>query len=325
MIRAVRAAQWRDQFLAAGQTGLKSRAADVRDDDNRQLQAKIGELLMENELHYAKAAHLEASGPLARRRSTRCVAPTRSPRGGRMAGLPRVGTVVVERVCQHQAPALGRRGRPPWVGRRGPRRGPGHPIRRVLDASPFHGGGVSEGLGEAAGRGDPDVKGAGAAADAGARHADPAPDGARARTEGVRRDHYHRGARRDVGHRHDGDSDGGRGTACVFVAIDHDTTECIGLHAAKRGNRFEALRSRQIVKAFPTWWSSSSGSRLCSCQQRRSLSADHRCEMSPVHRLTCPLVAPLAVMPALSPLLPAWPVGRAGRLSASPAADSSRP
>ena len=35
------------------------------------LQAKIGELLMETELLYAKVDQLEASGPLARRRSTR--------------------------------------------------------------------------------------------------------------------------------------------------------------------------------------------------------------------------------------------------------------
>ena len=67
-ITAARASQWRDQFLAAGQA---SRAADVRDDANRRLQAKIGELLMENELLYAKVAHLEAGGPLVRRRSTR--------------------------------------------------------------------------------------------------------------------------------------------------------------------------------------------------------------------------------------------------------------
>ena len=70
-ITAARAAQWRDQFLAAGQAGLKSRAADVRDDAHRRLQAKIGELLMENELLYAKVDHLEAGVPLARRRSTR--------------------------------------------------------------------------------------------------------------------------------------------------------------------------------------------------------------------------------------------------------------
>ena len=70
-ITAARAAHWRTQFLAAGQAGLKSRAPDARDEDHRRLQAKIGELLMETELLYAKVAHLEAGGPLARRRSTR--------------------------------------------------------------------------------------------------------------------------------------------------------------------------------------------------------------------------------------------------------------
>ena len=53
------------------QASLKSRAPDARDEDNRRLQAKIGELLMENELLYAKVDQLEAGGPLARRRSTR--------------------------------------------------------------------------------------------------------------------------------------------------------------------------------------------------------------------------------------------------------------
>ena len=70
-ITAARASQWRDQFLAAGQAGLKSRATEARDKDHRQLQAKIGELLMENELLYAKVDRLEANGPLARRRSMR--------------------------------------------------------------------------------------------------------------------------------------------------------------------------------------------------------------------------------------------------------------
>ena len=41
-ITAARASRWRDQFLAAGQAGLKSRAPDARDDDHRRLQAKIG-------------------------------------------------------------------------------------------------------------------------------------------------------------------------------------------------------------------------------------------------------------------------------------------
>ena len=70
-ITAARASRWRDQFRAAGQAGLKSRAPDARDDDHRRLQAKIGELLMETELLYAKVDQLEAGSPLARRRSTR--------------------------------------------------------------------------------------------------------------------------------------------------------------------------------------------------------------------------------------------------------------
>ncbi len=41
----------------------------------------------------------------------------------------------------------------------------------------------------------------------------------------------------------------GEGAACVFVAVDHCTAECIGLHAAKRGTRFEALEPiRQGVR-----------------------------------------------------------------------------
>ena len=70
-ITAARMSQWRDQFLATGQAGRKSRATTARDEDNRRLQAKIGELLMENELLYAKMDQLEAGVPLARRRSTR--------------------------------------------------------------------------------------------------------------------------------------------------------------------------------------------------------------------------------------------------------------
>ena len=66
-----RASYQLERLQAAGQAGLKSRATDARDDDHRRLQAKIGELLMETELLYAKVDQLEASGPLARRRSTR--------------------------------------------------------------------------------------------------------------------------------------------------------------------------------------------------------------------------------------------------------------
>ena len=75
-VTAARASQWRDQFLAAGQASLKSRAPDARDEANRRLQAKIGELLMENELLYAKVDQLEAADPAARRHRHR-----RQPRG----------------------------------------------------------------------------------------------------------------------------------------------------------------------------------------------------------------------------------------------------
>ena len=39
-ITAARASQWRDQFLAAGQAGLKSRAPDARDEEHQRLHAK---------------------------------------------------------------------------------------------------------------------------------------------------------------------------------------------------------------------------------------------------------------------------------------------
>ncbi len=71
VVTAARVSQWRDQFLAAGQAGLKSREPDARDEENHRLQAKIGELLMETELLYAKVDQLEAGSPLARRRSKR--------------------------------------------------------------------------------------------------------------------------------------------------------------------------------------------------------------------------------------------------------------
>ena len=39
------------------------------------------------------------------------------------------------------------------------------------------------------------------------------------------------------------------GQVCVFVAVDHCTAECVGIHAAKSGNRFEALEPlRQGVR-----------------------------------------------------------------------------
>jgi len=41
----------------------------------------------------------------------------------------------------------------------------------------------------------------------------------------------------------------GEGTAAVFIAVDHCSTECVGIHAARRATRFEALEPvRQGVR-----------------------------------------------------------------------------
>jgi Transposase len=62
---------WREAFLAAGETSLRSRPADARDAEIGRLKAKVGELTMANELLGAKIGRLEAGRPSARRRSRR--------------------------------------------------------------------------------------------------------------------------------------------------------------------------------------------------------------------------------------------------------------
>ena len=49
-VTAARLAEWRDAFLAAGQSGLKSRPTDHRDEEIARLRAKVGELTMDKEL-----------------------------------------------------------------------------------------------------------------------------------------------------------------------------------------------------------------------------------------------------------------------------------
>ena len=49
-VTAATLSSWREDFLAAGQAGLKSRPADCRDEQLRRLQAKVGEWTMDNEL-----------------------------------------------------------------------------------------------------------------------------------------------------------------------------------------------------------------------------------------------------------------------------------
>lgn len=68
-VTAATLAQWRDRFLQAGQAALKSRPVDGRDEEVRRLQAKIGEITMENELMRQRCHRLEAGLPFRRRRS----------------------------------------------------------------------------------------------------------------------------------------------------------------------------------------------------------------------------------------------------------------
>jgi transposase len=67
-VTAATLAQWREQFLAGGQTALKSRPADERDDEIQRLRAKVGEITMNNELLLERCHRLEANLPLPRRR-----------------------------------------------------------------------------------------------------------------------------------------------------------------------------------------------------------------------------------------------------------------
>ena len=251
-ITAARASRWRDQFLAAGQAGLKSRAPDARDEDHRRLQAKIGELLMETELLYAKVDQLEAGSPLARRRSD-AMSGAQSISTRLAYGLQRICRVWERARSSVYARRHATKSRAPRC-----RRGPvgaapdavlvGH-IRRVLQTSPFHGEGYRKAWAK--------LRVAGIRT-------------AKERVRRFMREHDLQAPHR-VGHAHGPTAhDGtitteapdamwgtdmtatvtlGEGSAFVFVAVDHCTTECIGLHAAKSGSRFEALEPiRQGVR-----------------------------------------------------------------------------
>src|SRR5215211_4819479 len=54
-VTAATLAQRRDQFLAGGHAGVRSRPTDARDEDLARLRSKTGELTMENELLRARA------------------------------------------------------------------------------------------------------------------------------------------------------------------------------------------------------------------------------------------------------------------------------
>ena len=185
------------------------------------------------------------------------IARSASPGAGKRYGLQRVCRIFgLPRSTAYylKAPGPSRRKKRPVPRKRGPVGAGtdddlvGH-IRRVLAESPFHGEGYRKVW-------------------ARLRHR-----GIRTASERVRRlmREHHLQAPRKGGHAHGPRAHDGtitteepdtmwgtdmtttvtadQGTVHVFIAVDHCTCECIGLHAAKKGDRFEALEPlRQGVR-----------------------------------------------------------------------------
>ena len=84
-------------------------------------------------------------------------------------------------------------------------------LRRVLEASPFHGEGYRKAWAKLRVDGIRTSQERVRRLMRESRPPGPAARGPRARAKGARRDHHHRGARRDVGHGHDGHRDRRRG------------------------------------------------------------------------------------------------------------------
>ena len=70
-VTAAKLSEWRDQFMASGQAGLKSRTADDRDEEVARLKALVGDLTMRLELSREAVQRLRGGAPLAPGRSTR--------------------------------------------------------------------------------------------------------------------------------------------------------------------------------------------------------------------------------------------------------------
>ena len=61
-----RLSQWRTDFLGGGQSALKTREPDQREEEVRDLRAKVGELTMDNELLYQKIERWRLTSPRPR-------------------------------------------------------------------------------------------------------------------------------------------------------------------------------------------------------------------------------------------------------------------
>jgi len=71
-VTAATLSQWREAFLAAGESSLRNRPDDEGHEQQlRRLEAKLGQTLMDNELLREKITHLESGKPWGRRRPRR--------------------------------------------------------------------------------------------------------------------------------------------------------------------------------------------------------------------------------------------------------------
>jgi transposase-like protein len=70
-VTAATLSSWRDEFLASGEAGLKSRETRVDDEETQRLKRVVAEQAVANELLKEKIRHLEGSGPLGWWRSKR--------------------------------------------------------------------------------------------------------------------------------------------------------------------------------------------------------------------------------------------------------------
>lgn len=70
-VTAAKISEWRDDFLASGEAGLKRREIHIDDEETRRLKTVVAEQAVTAELLREKIRHLEASGPLGWWRSKR--------------------------------------------------------------------------------------------------------------------------------------------------------------------------------------------------------------------------------------------------------------
>jgi transposase-like protein len=63
--------EWRETFLTSGFNGLKTKPKDDRDERIKELERKIGQITMDNELLNAKIDKMEAKHPFVPRRLKR--------------------------------------------------------------------------------------------------------------------------------------------------------------------------------------------------------------------------------------------------------------